>query len=179
MRVAVTLLLALSTAVVQAGPDWRQRSDGEQAAQRTLNQAQRLAPQQPQRALELLHEGLEAHPGHVGLRLAAARLEQRAGRPGAARRLLRAGTHTEMAPHAARRYARALAALEAPEAARRLLRRRLAALPRWPAAAVAALRRRGPEELARRLSRDYWQRQRLTSDLRRLTANEHPVPETP
>jgi hypothetical protein len=143
----VTLLLALSAAVVQAGPEWRQRSDGEQAAQRTLNQAQRLAPQRPQRALALLHQGLEAY--------------------------------ADMAPIAARRYARALVALEARGAARRLLRRQLAALPRWSASAVAAVQRRGPEGLARRLFHDHWQRLGLVEDLRRLTGSDQPLPETP
>lgn len=183
LRAAVTLLLALSTAVVQAGPEWRQRADGSQAAQRLLNHAQRLAPQQPERALALLHRGLQAHPAHAGLRLAAARLEHRAERPGAALRLLLAGTAggapTDLEPTMARRYARTLVALKAPDAARRLLRRQLTTLPRWSAAAIGALQRRGPEPLARRLFQDYWQRRRLVDDLRHLAGPDEPNPETP
>ncbi|MFW6350616.1 MAG: hypothetical protein ACOC3U_09630, partial [Thiohalospira sp.] len=59
------LLLALSTSVVGAGPEWRQRNDGLQAAERTLAHARRLAPEQPTRALALLRQGLAAHPRHI------------------------------------------------------------------------------------------------------------------
>ena len=79
----------------------------------------------------------------------------------------------------ARRHARTLVALKAHDAARRLLRRQLDALPRWSAAAVGALQRRGPEQLARRLFQDYWQRRRLVDDLRHLAGPGKPNPEAP
>jgi len=146
LRAAVTLLLALSATLVEAGPEWRQRADGEQAAQRLLNHAQRLASQQPAMARRLLLEGAARHAPDA------------------------------MGPTLARHYARALVALGESGAARQLLRRQRRALPRWPAVAVAALQRRGPEPLARRVFRDFWQRRRLADDLRQLTPSAPEVP---
>lgn len=178
-QATVILLLALSTSVVGAGPEWRQRNDGLQAAERTLAHARRLAPEQPTRALALLRQGLAAHPRHAGLRLAAARLERHLDRPGDARRLLVEGAHLPMEPAMARRQARELLRLAAPLAARRLLQFQRRRLRAWPAAAVAALQRSGREVLARRALEDRIQRQRLTDDLRRLPLPATSEPETP
>ena len=176
---AMVLLLLAAGLAAAAGPEWRQPADGTSAAQRTLDRALRLAPDDPARARALLQRGLEQQPGHHGLRLALVRMQLQQGRAGPVRRLLAAGRSWPMPAGVARRYARFYLLLGEVTTARAILRAQRRRTP--SRRAVAAAWRQSADRLALWLLRERAQQQRLETELqRRIPAGvADPTPEAP